>query len=1365
MTPSTDAGATAALKAADTKTGMNTNPTPAQDVQILSPIKTTAPQTALPKGTVSDITEFKPSNARQDSGFFMRWSYAYMDDLIRRGVKREIEPRDFPRVETDDESERLSTLVLEAWAEQVATHGSKASLASALWKVFGWQFSIAGLVFFIESLIQIGQGVILGQLLQWFQNPDGTAREGCLFAMGLAIVATSQAILHHVDFFLAMRTGMQVRVSLIAAIYRKCLTLSISNTSSTGLVINLVANDVQRFEDTSVFIHFGWIGPVQTILVLYFIYREIGWAAFAAIGALILLIPIQGEFARQFAKLRRITVALRDERIKNISDMLAGIMIVKLYAWEPPFTAKINKIRDDEVKQVKKASILRALNEAVFFASPIILELFAFMTFYLLNGVFSSSRIFTVVTYLQHVRLTMTNFFPKAIQYSSEAYISLKRIEGFLSLPEMNPAQSDQEMSVFLDSLGDPSIMIAMENASFNWGNTSDAPDSPTPAPTREILSNITLRVRKGELVGVCGPVGSGKSSLINAVLGEMQRSGGQVGIRSRRIGYATQTPWIVTGTIKDNILFGQSYNADHFAKVLHASALEQDMDRFPEREHTMIGERGVTLSGGQRARLSLARTLYYDADIYILDDPLSAVDTAVSRHLFDNALRGLMKNKAVLLVTHQLQHIQSCDTVVLLENGKMTCSGSYNEVKASGTLFATTLREHASKNDSDTSKGSDSLDQGSEDADLELTVEDAAVTRYQKDRELKNALLEDAAPTRELVKEEVAKGVVDTGVYIKYFKSGTNTIGILFLGTIMVLGQVIIQLADWWLSHWSSFSAADQRASIFPAVFSCLSIGALIIAICRAIWFFLICLESSKSAFSEMLLAVFRSPMHFFQNNPHGRLMNRFSKDISLMDEMLPQTFFDFLQCFFSIIGALILTIAVIPYTLILLPFLAVTFFYLRKYFLQTSRQIKRIEALTRSPVYSIIPSTLEGLSTIRAFSAEKRTEKQFFAIQNENTRIFFGFISSARWLGFRLDVMAAVFLSVVSFAAVLLRGPLGLRPGLVGLMLSNILQLTGLLQWAVRQSAEVETLMVSTERVFEYAALPPEAPAKTNVKPSDRWPEFGDIKISGMSLSYPSADPAHIPPTPVLRDMTVHFEPGVKVGIVGRTGAGKSSFLQALFRLVEPTPAGSIEIDGIKTSDLGLSDLRSRISIIPQEPFCFKGTLRFNLDPFEQHTDEHLWRALESVELKASVVSIGEKLDAPVSENGSNWSVGERQLICLARAILRDTRLIVMDEATSAVDMRTDKLIQNAIRSDGGLFSNATVLTIAHRLNTVIDYDRILVLDNGKVVEYGPPYQLLSKPISQPDAWFARMVNEMGDEARDGLIAIANQLRPAAV
>ncbi|KAL5033223.1 hypothetical protein BDV3_000232 [Batrachochytrium dendrobatidis] len=1344
---------------------------PEQDVNVLiisqdsdgkNAVSTTITTTgdALPpksKNIAAQANSIKPSHARQDVNFLSKWTYTYMDELIRRGAKRTIEPSDFPCVEDDDESQRLSSAVLEAWAEQQRLHGKNASLGKALWKVFWLPFSIAGMTYLIESMIQIAQGVVLGHLLQWFQDPTSDTKQGCLFAMGLAICVFGQGVLHHVDFFYAMRTGMQVRVSLIAAIYRKCLALSISNTSSTGLIINLVSNDVQRFEDASVFAHFVWVGPIQTMVVFYVVYLEIGLAAIAAIGALLLMIPLQSQFARQFAKLRRITVELRDERIKNISDMLSGIMIVKLYAWETPFVAKINSIRDAELKQIRKASILKSLNEGIFFVSITILELFAFITFFLINGVFTSSRVFTVITYLQSVRLTMTNFFPKAIQFTSESLISLKRIKDFLSLSEINQDSDSTETEAFLESLNDPRIMIAIQNASFNWGDANGLDSNVSSKPNREILSDITLRVRKGELVGVCGPVGSGKSSLINAILGEMNCTGGKVGLRSRKIGYATQTPWIVTGTIKDNILFGQPYNAVHFAKVLQASALARDLDRLPDREQTVIGERGVTLSGGQRARLSLARTLYYDADIYILDDPLSAVDTAVGRHLFDEALRGLMKDKAVLLVTHQLQHIQVCDTVVLLEDGKVVRTGSYNDVVATNTNFAMTMREHAA---------SDNFSEAPDDVeDTSSLIQDASQNesiRLRKNKALHDALLEDSPVTQELAKEEVAKGTVSSEVYFKYFKSGSNMFTMVLMIIAMVLGQVTIQLADWWLSNWSSHSETEQREQVFPIIFAFLAVFSLFIALGRAVWFFLICLKAGKVSFTDMLHAVFRSPMQFFQSNPHGRLMNRFSKDIALMDEMLPWTFFDFLQCFFSIIGALVLSIIIIPYTLILMPFLAVIFIFLRKYFLATSRQIKRIEALTRSPVYSNIPSTLEGLSTIRAFGAQTRTQNQFFAIQNENTRIFFAFLSSSRWLGFRLDMLALVFLTIVAFAAVLLRGPLGLRSGLVGLMLTNILQLTGLLQWAVRQSAEVENLMVSPERVFEYAALPPEAPEKTSVVPSEHWPEHGDIKISNMSMTYPAMDASNEPPTRVLSDISIHFEPGVKVGIVGRTGAGKSSFLQALFRIVEPSPAGAIVIDGIKTSELGLMDLRSRISIIPQEPFCFKGTLRFNLDPFGRYTDDHLWSVLDAVELKPVVVSIGEKLDAPVSENGSNWSVGERQLICLARAILRDTRLIVMDEATSAVDMRTDQLIQRTIRSEGGLFSNATVLTIAHRLNTVIDYDKILVLDEGKVVEYGTPYALLDKDVSEPGAWFARMVAEMGSEAQDGLVSIANKLRP---
>jgi ATP-binding cassette subfamily C (CFTR/MRP) protein 4 len=378
------------------------------------------------------------------------------------------------------------------------------------------------------------------------------------------------------------------------------------------------------------------------------------------------------------------------------------------------------------------------------------------------------------------------------------------------------------------------------------------------------------------------------------------------------------------------------------------------------------------------------------------------------------------------------------------------------------------------------------------------------------------------------------------------------------------------------------------------------------------------------------------------------------------------------------------------------------------------------------------------------------------FNSDQNENTRIVFAFLSVSRWLGFRLDMLAAILVTLVSFVCVLLRFNLGVTAGTLGLLLTYLLNLTGLLQWAVRQSTELENLMVSTERVFEYADLEPEAAMTTETKPPEDWPSGGKLSIKNMSLTYPNLKNPDVVLAPILNDINIEIEAGTKVGIVGRTGAGKSSILQSLFRIVEPTPK-SIEIDGIITSEIGLHDLRSRLSIVPQEPFCFKGTLRFNLDPFNQYTDDELWKVLEAVELKQTIIDFPCKLESLVAENGSNWSFGERQLICLARASLRNTKLIVLDEASSSIDIRTDKLIQKAIRAEGGLFANSTVLTIAHRLNTIIDYDNILVLDAGKVVEFGPPSDLLRKSTDDPSAWFARMVQEMGHDAQENLCKIA--------
>jgi ATP-binding cassette subfamily C (CFTR/MRP) protein 4 len=755
----------------------------------------------------------------------------------------------------------------------------------------------------------------------------------------------------------------------------------------------------------------------------------------------------------------------------------------------------------------------------------------------------------------------------------------------------------------------------------------------------------------------------------------------------------------------------------------------------FPNGADTFIGERGVTLSGGQRARVALARAVYFDADVFILDDPLSAVDTKVARHIFEECIQGVLKNKTVLLVTHQLQFVKYSDQIIALEKGRIAEHGSFLTILKSQTSFAETLREFTT-----------------------------GVSEEVDDHVKEKAEEEESADTNEVStkptgfgNEESAKGSVPLKTYYRYFRSGSSlglTLTLLFA---MTVGQALLVSSDFWLAHFSNQSAANQRDPIYVYVFISLALATFVVAMVRAYMFFLVCLRASKQSFQEMLHSVFRSPMSFFQINPHGRVMNRFSKDINMMDETLPQVFFDLVQCLFILFGIVVVTCVVLPYLLLLYPLLAYFFYKLRNYYMATSRQVKRIEAVTRSPVYSCIPSTLEGLSIIRAFGAEERIKKVFFHDQDENTRMFFAFLSSGRWLGMRLDFLVAVLLTIILFVCVPLRALLNISPSLIGLLLSYMFQMIGTLQWAVRQSSEVENLMVSTERVLEYTSIPSEAAEETEVNPPKDWPHQGELSVENLSLTYPNLQNLQENP-PVLKNLTIHFEPGTKVGIVGRTGSGKSTFLQALFRIVEPT-TNSIKLDGIYTSSLGLRDLRSRISIIPQEPFCFKGTLRFNLDPFDQYDAEKLWSVLAAVELKPLVEGMPDKLDSPVYENGSNWSVGERQLICLARAILRNSKLIVMDEATSSVDMHTDQLIQKAIRTSDGLFAQSTVLTIAHRLNTVIDYDKIMVLDNGVIVEYGAPYELLQKSISEPDAWFSRMVEEMGPEARENLTNIARK------
>ncbi|TPX37747.1 hypothetical protein SmJEL517_g00607 [Synchytrium microbalum] len=1309
-----------------------------------------------------------------ESSWLYRWSFTFVEEMTKRGYRKELTPEEMPAICDQDRSEKLSDMFLDLWEKEVKKNGKNAKLWRAAVWTYAPKYFLAGFLLGLKTIAELGQANLLGAVLRYFQDPTQSQSTGFAYAGGLALCVFAAGILHHVSFFVAIRVGMQVRVGLIAAIYRKCLRLSSSaNASSSGVIINVISNDVQRFEDASIFINHIWVTPIQICLVLYFVYNNIGVAAFAGFAMSLMYIPLQYFFGYLFGILRDKVLSGRDDRIKTLSDMLHGMQVVKLYSWENPFKDRIVKLRDTELHFTGKANTLRAINEGLFFSSAGLISLFAFGTYWLLGNTLSPSKVFMTVYLHGLIRETVGNALPKCIQFSTEARVSLGRIQEFFLQPEVGDKELSKEGAELLASYQDPTVLVAAKDASFAWltgrpdsseEDTASSTDAKTDIPEKQndplhrppVLQHVSFTLKRGEVLGVCGPVGSGKTSLVSAILGEMEQVGGVLAVASKKLSYSSQTPWIASGTVKENILFGAPFDESRYKEVVRVCALERDLEIFPNGDETVVGERGVTLSGGQKARLSLARACYYESDICILDDPLSAVDSKVGRVLFEQCIKEFLKDRAVLLVTHQLQYVTRCEKVLVLEGGIPISFGTFDYVAShAASRFAEAMREFLNRPDLD-----QTVDET--DAEEEKPVVKAASIRISTAVEEEDDVVRPLGTTvaespavelgagndkldpdanQEMTKETNVIGTVSWSIYKKYFSAGAGWLSLVGLLVLMIVGQAAQVGGDYWLSRWAGTLPANQSNPIFPALYLTLVALQLTMGMTRSLVFFNIALNSTKNIFVSMLTNVLRTPMSFFQFNPSGRILNRFAKDLALADEMLPQTLFDFVQCCFIMGGVFIITAVILPPILAVIPVILTVFYWLRKFYMASSRQVKRLEALSRSPVYSNIPATLDGLPLIRAFQAQNRFWKRFVTLQNENTRLWFAFLCGARYLGFRTDLICAVYLTAVVFMGVGLRSYLNLPASLMGLSLSSALNLMGLAQWAFRQSAEVETLMVSMERILEYTELPAEAPEITSLRPPSNWPDKGEVEVTNLSLTYPGTD------TPVLNNITVRFEPGKKIGIVGRTGAGKSSFLQALFRLVEPE--GHITIDGINTGDIGLHDLRSRLSIIPQEPFCFSGDLRFNLDPFDQYSDTQLWSALEAVELKRVVEKMPLKMESEVAENGSNWSVGERQLICLARAILRNSRLIVMDEATSNVDLHTDALIQRAIRSQDGLFAASTVLTIAHRLGTVIDFDYIMVLDHGELVEFGTPYTLLCNS----DTWFAKMVHEMGEEAENHL------------
>ncbi|XP_059759348.1 ATP-binding cassette sub-family C member 4 isoform X4 [Balaenoptera ricei] len=1145
--------------------------------------------------------EVKP-NPLQDANLCSRVLFWWLNPLFKIGHKRRLEEDDMYSVLPEDHSKHLGEELQGYWDQEVL-RAEKAtrepSLTKAIIKCYWKSYLVLGIFTLIEESTRVVQPIILGKIIGYFENYNPTDSAALYEAYGYAGVLSActlvLAILHHLYFYHVQCAGMRLRVAMCHMIYRKALRLSnlAMGKTTTGQIVNLLSNDVNRFDQVTIFLHFLWAGPLQAIIVTILLWMEIGISCLAGMAVLIILLPLQSCIGKLFSSLRSKTAAFTDTRIRTMNEVITGIRIIKMYGWEKSFADLITSLRRKEISKILRSSYLRGMNLASFFVASKIIVFVTFTTYVLLGNVITASRVFVAVTLYGAVRLTVTLFFPSAVEKVSEAVVSIRRIKNFLLLDEITQCNPQ------LPSGG--KMIVDVQDFTACWDKASETPT----------LQGLSFTVRPGELLAVVGPVGAGKSSLLSAVLGELPPSQGLVNVHGR-IAYVSQQPWVFSGTVRSNILFGKKYEKERYEKVIKACALKKDLQLLEDGDLTVIGDRGTTLSGGQKARVNLARAVYQDADIYLLDDPLSAVDAEVSRHLFELCICQALYQKITILVTHQLQYLKAASQILILKDGEMVQKGTYTEFLKSGIDFGSILKKENEETEPSTVPGTPTL--------RNRTFSESSVWSQQSSR----PSLKDAAPEDQdteniqvtLSEESRLEGKVGFKAYKNYFTAGAHWCIIIFLIPVNIAAQVAYVLQDWWLSYWANEQSAlnvtvngqgnvTEKLDLYwyLGIYSGLTVSAVLFGIARSLLVFYVLVSSSQTLHNQMFESILRAPVLFFDRNPIGRILNRFSKDIGHMDDLLPLTFLDFIQTFLQVIGVVGVAVSVIPWIAIPLVPLGIIFFVLRRYFLQTSRDVKRLESTTRSPVFSHLSSSLQGLWTIRAYNAEERFQELFDAHQDLHSEAWFLFLTTSRWFAVRLDAICAIFVIVVAFGSLILAKTLD--AGQVGLALSYALTLMGMFQWCVRQSAEVENMMISVERVIEYTDLEKEASWEYQKRPPPSWPQEGVIVFDNVNFSYSLDGPL------VLKHLTALIKSREKVGIVGRTGAGKSSLIAALFRLSEPE--GKIWIDKVLTTEIGLHDLRKKMSIIPQEPVLFTGTMRKNLDPFNEHTDEELWNALE--------------------------------------------------------------------------------------------------------------------------------------------------------
>nr|XP_027106664.1 putative ABC transporter C family member 15 isoform X2 [Coffea arabica] len=1248
-------------------------------------------------------------------------TFSWLNPLFEVGIKKPLDQDEVPEVDFRDSAHYLSRS-FDDCLEHVRKKDGTAnpSIYKAIY-IFAWKKAAINALF---AVISASSSYVGPYLIDDFVNfltekKFRSLGSGYLLALGFLSAKMVETIAQRQWIFGARQLGLRLRAALISHIYQKGIVLSSKSrqSHSSGEIINYMSVDVQRITDFVWYLNTIWMLPIQISLAIYVLHTNLGLGSLVALVVTLIIMCGNIPLTRILKRFQTKIMESKDDRMKATSEVLRNMKTIKLQAWDSYFLDKLEILRQTEYNWLWKSLRLLALTAFIFWGSPAFISVMTFGGCVLMGIPLTAGRVLSALATFRMLQDPIFNL-PDLLSVIAQGKVSADRIASFLQQDEV---QSD---AVLYHSCSDTEFSVEIDGGKFCWNTESGS----------ATLDGINLRVKRGMKVAICGTVGSGKSSLLSCVLGEMSKQSGTVKISGTKA-YVPQSPWILTGDIRENILFGNPYDSDKYNRTVEACALTKDLELFSAGDLTEIGERGINMSGGQKQRIQIARAVYQDADIYLLDDPFSAVDAHTGTQLFQDCLMGILKDKTILYVTHQVEFLPAADLILVMQNGRIAQAGSFEELLKHNVGFEVIVGAHNEALESILTVESSSRTFNHETDDGESNSEpnpNAEFPHTKQDSE-HNLCVEIAEKEGRLVQdEEREKGSIGKEVYWSYLtivKRGAFV-------PIILLAQSSFQALQIASNYWMAWACPTGNHEpvvgmhFILFVYVLLAIGSSLCVLIRATLLAITGLLTSEKLFSNMLHSIIRAPMAFFDSTPTGRILNRASTDQSVLDLELANKIG---WCAFSIIQ-LLGTIAVMSQVawevfVLFIPVTAICIWY-QRYYIPTARELARLAGIQRAPILHHFAESLAGAATIRAFDQKCRFIDSNLCLIDNHSRPWFHNVSAMEWLSFRLNQLSNF---VFAFSLVLLVTlPDGIiDPSIAGLAVTYGINLNVQQASVIWNLCNAENKMISVERILQYSNIASEAPLVIeDHRPPGNWPDIGTIQFTNLKIRYAE----HLPS--VLKSITCTFPGKKKVGVVGRTGSGKSTLIQAIFRIVEPSE-GSIIIDDVDITKIGLHDLRSRLSIIPQDPTMFEGTVRGNLDPLDQYSDYEIWEALDKCQLGDLMRGKPEKLETTVVENGENWSVGQRQLFCLGRALLKKSTVLVLDEATASVDSATDGTIQKIISQE---FKDRTVVTIAHRIHTVIDSDLVLVLSDGRIAEYDTPAKLLERE----DSFFSRLIRE---------------------